>query len=1310
MAEVKNDFLKSKMNKDLDDRLVPKGEYRHAQNISVAKSEGQDVGALENILGNDLVSNFNLIILPPEGLLKNVAVEIIGHHMDVKNDRIIVFMTNYVDTSIDTLSNYALHYASCSIGVYDLKTSISSIIVEGRFLNFSKTQEIYNVDLIDDLLFWTDNRNQPRKINISQALADNSYYDIEDTISVAKYYPHKTIDLVEDRISQVDFWGSQYGTGYVVANNVSTYQSGGTTYGTGLTINITSVNGSGGITGFDVNSVGSGYTVPPGVIPPGQISNVPIQVTNPTGIPSGTDAILRVTTTQTSTMQDVVSDKIANSLTDNPYRQPYDNTQDITWKGDPEYLKERFVKFSYRFKFDDGEYSLIAPFTQACFIPKQDGYFLENDDIKTYKSTEVDFMQNKVNNVGLIINSPGLMRGTIDSTGDEARLWNYVIDSMKIKEVDILYKEAGQNVIKIVDTITSDELSLNNTPYLKYDYISSKPWKTLPESEILRVYDQVPVKAFTQEIAGNRVIYGNFVDKPTSPQHLNYSLDTKTKSRIESIRYQNQNVKQNRTYQVGIVLSDRYGRQSTVVLSSLDKSNVDALIKGSTIFHKFKADGFSTINNTASGPVSDLFTNSYLHTPHAFDGDALNITFWDIISSVKSNETGEPGLWGGDQSEGTRFGQEKYNPLGWYSYKVVVKQIEQDYYNVYFPGILNGYIDGDAEGTPATSDDPTCHFVLHGDNINKIPRDLTLVGPNQKTFRSGRPSAKDDPSYYQFTRGGKKFAADPKTEEGRRLLKERDRERDLNEGSQITNASIKLSLRLNNATGTNISASDNTTNQAYPGTNTDVVTTIGTGKELGLWDSSAEMPYNTANVFYGFKNNPYVAKTITSDWANTGLIGPHPDSGKFEFFVRAGYDPIIGGLNYIFGSKNILCTIDTSAAPANSEQLGGAGAGFRINIDETDAGNYGNPISNNFPQGAIGNVTGMSIAYPGTGWNILGPDQASPFIQGSPSIGIPATGEGIPGQIRGAGNASAKFILHYTKSSYVGDMVGISRNDRTGALAVYETEPLKSKLDIYWETSTSGLIDELNTNILENSPEIPISFGDFNSDPIISAGTEATIIGDTMTGNIFVLNSIGTTLTSGPNSFTLLSAIDGYGNNRTNEFEIGTASLPFVGVIPNAFRIKLNAIQICNWDHNKKENFTFNIDVKVPNSTTAWDGLSFINKTLILGPLPINNIEPSFVPDPPASTSLSGSINGGLIHTFDAVNGSVVGGGLETEDITFVLTDPSEVFYLDSSASIPGQVKLMNNSNGTATTYPITLQAFDGAGLSTSFTANITLS
>ena len=61
MAEVKNAFIKSKMNKDLDARLLPNGEYREGINIQVSRSEGADVGALENVLGNQQLVDFKLI-------------------------------------------------------------------------------------------------------------------------------------------------------------------------------------------------------------------------------------------------------------------------------------------------------------------------------------------------------------------------------------------------------------------------------------------------------------------------------------------------------------------------------------------------------------------------------------------------------------------------------------------------------------------------------------------------------------------------------------------------------------------------------------------------------------------------------------------------------------------------------------------------------------------------------------------------------------------------------------------------------------------------------------------------------------------------------------------------------------------------------------------------------------------------------------------------------------------------------------------------------------------------------------------------
>ena len=49
MPEIKNNFLQGKMNKDLDDRLIPNGQYRDASNIQISKSENSDVGTVQNV-------------------------------------------------------------------------------------------------------------------------------------------------------------------------------------------------------------------------------------------------------------------------------------------------------------------------------------------------------------------------------------------------------------------------------------------------------------------------------------------------------------------------------------------------------------------------------------------------------------------------------------------------------------------------------------------------------------------------------------------------------------------------------------------------------------------------------------------------------------------------------------------------------------------------------------------------------------------------------------------------------------------------------------------------------------------------------------------------------------------------------------------------------------------------------------------------------------------------------------------------------------------------------------------------------------
>ncbi len=84
MPEIMHNFTGGKMNKDLDERLVPNGQYRDALNIKVSTSEGSDVGTVQNLLGNSMVAG--------QGFIPNNAV-CVGSVSDEKNDKLYYFIT-----------------------------------------------------------------------------------------------------------------------------------------------------------------------------------------------------------------------------------------------------------------------------------------------------------------------------------------------------------------------------------------------------------------------------------------------------------------------------------------------------------------------------------------------------------------------------------------------------------------------------------------------------------------------------------------------------------------------------------------------------------------------------------------------------------------------------------------------------------------------------------------------------------------------------------------------------------------------------------------------------------------------------------------------------------------------------------------------------------------------------------------------------------------------------------------------------------------------------------------------------------------
>ena len=67
-------------------------------------------------------------------------------------------------------------------------------------------------------------------------------------------------------------------------------------------------------------------------------------------------------------------------------------------------------------------------------------------------------------------------------------------------------------IIKVIEELDKEELGLVDNDEQTYTFSNSKIFTVLPNSEILRLYDNVPRLAEAQTIMGNRLVYGNYVD------------------------------------------------------------------------------------------------------------------------------------------------------------------------------------------------------------------------------------------------------------------------------------------------------------------------------------------------------------------------------------------------------------------------------------------------------------------------------------------------------------------------------------------------------------------------------------------------------------------------------------------------------------------------------------------------------------------------------------------------------------------------------------------------------------------------------
>jgi len=135
MPEIKNTFLKGKMNKDLDERLIPNGEYRDALNIKVSTSEDSEVGTIQTILGNERA----------DALVPNDHV-CVGSVSDEKTNKLYWFTKT---SSVDLILEYDQNTQSFQYVFVDTKTNTDDAVLK------FPDRLITGINVIDDFLFFT---------------------------------------------------------------------------------------------------------------------------------------------------------------------------------------------------------------------------------------------------------------------------------------------------------------------------------------------------------------------------------------------------------------------------------------------------------------------------------------------------------------------------------------------------------------------------------------------------------------------------------------------------------------------------------------------------------------------------------------------------------------------------------------------------------------------------------------------------------------------------------------------------------------------------------------------------------------------------------------------------------------------------------------------------------------------------------------------------------------------------------------------------------------------------------------------------
>ena len=464
-----------------------------------------------------------------------------------------------------------------------------------RVLNFNKNTVITGINILDDFIFWTDNHSEPKKINIPRSIAGTGGTEFVVGGGVLEYGSVPTENTSETFEGDTDYFHtrlvettptlvsgmSKYKVVtfpdkkrpvYVDESHVTVIKKAPTqplelkmsrsaenrqTW-SGEFFNVPSDSLTNSTTTLDLgpSAVSVGDVVSDVVFASQvdfRVGDIIALVESSSGAPQASfeeyTVRAEITASSVSSSNNLSSEDFAfkilslgsgvNNTSQGWYVRLFDKEPLFEFK---------FPRFSYRYKYIDGEYSPFAPFSQVAFLPSKYEYHPKK----------------------------GYNLGMVNSLRSLALTYYHYDEFSKpddVVEIDLLYKESNNPTVYTVKTIKkSDEDPLwpdvSGEGYKRGSFrvTTDMIHAVVASNQLIRPYDNVPKKALSQEISANRLIYGNYVHNLTVLKDpiIQVSLD---KSLGDGSGFALPSVKTQRTYQVGVVYSDKYGRETPVLTS-----------------------------------------------------------------------------------------------------------------------------------------------------------------------------------------------------------------------------------------------------------------------------------------------------------------------------------------------------------------------------------------------------------------------------------------------------------------------------------------------------------------------------------------------------------------------------------------------------------------------------------------------------------------------------------------------------------------------------------------------------------------------